>query len=359
MGVTELGFFEEKKNYLKIENTYCYENDFSLAKFAIEKGGRCTPLLCKTEKSHGTGLMNPSILYYKNHFIVNIRHVNYIFYHSEKKLFQHQWGPLVYLHPEDDIKLRTWNYFAVLDKDFYVKESTIIDTSEFDTYEPLWEFIGLEDARLIHWNNKLYITGVRRDTTTNGQGRMELSGIEIQNDGKVKEVSRYRIPTPQNKDTYCEKNWMPILDKPFHYIKWSNPTELVKVDIEKNICETLYHGEYIPATNDFRGGTQVVPYYDYYIAMTHEVDLFQSPTGRKDGVYRHRFLIWNKNFELVYISKDFSIMNGHVEFATGMCIVDNIFYITFGFQDNAAFCLQMKNDTLLEFLKENAYYSNL
>ena len=37
------------------------------------------------------------------------------------------------------------------------------------------DFIGLEDGRLLKWNDKYYLTGVRRDTTTNGQGRMELS----------------------------------------------------------------------------------------------------------------------------------------------------------------------------------------
>ena len=44
--------------------------------------------------------------------------------------------------------------------------------------KPRWTFIGLEDARLQFWNNELYQTGVRRDTTRNGEGRMELSTIK-------------------------------------------------------------------------------------------------------------------------------------------------------------------------------------
>jgi hypothetical protein len=34
-------------------------------------------------------------------------------------------------------------------------------------------------------------------------------------------------------------------------------------------------------------------------------------------------------------------MDGHVEFATGMIIKDDNFLITFGFQDNAAYLLQI------------------
>ena len=39
-------------------------------------------------------------------------------------------------------------------------------------------FVGLEDARVVRWNNQLYICGVRRDVYDNGQGRMELCEID-------------------------------------------------------------------------------------------------------------------------------------------------------------------------------------
>ena len=53
----------------------------------------------------------------------------------------------------------------------------------------MWDFVGLEDARLVKWNETYYLCGVRRDTTTNGQGRMELSEIDIKDDS-VKELKR-------------------------------------------------------------------------------------------------------------------------------------------------------------------------
>lgn len=321
----------------------------NLAKLALINGGSIHPLIIPARLTNGTGLMNPSILWYKNKIIVNLRHVNYTFYHSEAKLFQHQYGPLTYVHPENDIHLRTFNYYLELDQSFNITRYNLVDTSLFDTYEPLWEFIGLEDARLVCWNDKLYMTGVRRDTTTNGQGRMELSEIEI-NENSVREISRVRIEAPRDKNSYCEKNWMPFLDKPYHYIKWSNPTEVVKVDIADGSSTTVFDGQYLPTTTDFRGGSQIVSYQDKYIAIIHEVDLFNSEVGRKDAVYRHRFALWDNNFQLIKYSEAFSIMDGHVEFATGMLIKDNNFLITFGFQDNAAYVLQIPEKVVLDLL---------
>jgi len=210
----------------------------TLAQLALKNSGSIHPLIVPSYHTNGTGLMNPSILYWKNKLIVNLRHVNYTFYHSEAKLFQHQYGPLTYVHPENDIHLRTFNYYLELNNNFEISRYNLVDTSLFDTYEPLWEFVGLEDARLVCWNDKLYMTGVRRDTTTNGQGRMELSEIEVLADS-VKEINRIRIQAPRHFDSYCEKNWMPFLDLSYHYVKWTNPTEVVKVNINDGSSTTI------------------------------------------------------------------------------------------------------------------------
>jgi len=127
-----------------------------------------------------------------------------------------------------------------------------VDTSKLDV-TPVWEFIGLEDARVVDWKDKLYLTGVRRDTKTDGEGRMELSTI----DAGSKETERYRIEPPTK--SYCEKNWMPILDMPFHYVKWTNPTEVIKVDPKTGTSKTVYIIEQdVTFPRDIRGGSQVI-----------------------------------------------------------------------------------------------------
>jgi hypothetical protein len=322
----------------------------NLVKLAMVHGGGIYPLIIPADQTNGTGLMNPSVFIDDGKILVNIRHVNYTFYHSEEKLFQHQWGPLTYIHPEHDMHLRTENYYCELDDGFNIKRCNKIDTSKFDTYEPLWDFVGLEDARLFRWAGKLYTSGVRRDTTTNGQGRMELCEIDVKDDTVV-EVSRFRIPPPKDPNSYCEKNWMPVLDLPYHYVKWSNPTEVVRVDPEAGDSKTVTTAKYISLPRDLRGGSQVIKFKDHYLALTHEVLLFQSDIGRKDGVYKHRFIVWDQDWNIVNYSREFSFMDAHVEFAAGMALHKDDILISFGFQDNAAFILRIDQDLLAAFIQ--------
>lgn len=325
----------------------------NFTKLALENGGVIKPLIIDSKLNRGLGIMNPSIYNHNEKLIVNLRAVNYTFYHSEKKIFQHPYGPLTYLHPENDVKLRTWNYYLELDDDYNITRVNKIDTSKF-TEKELWEFIGLEDARIFEWEGKLYTCGVRRDLDTIGTGRMELCEIEVTEDSVV-ELSRFRIPTPGKDDEYCSKNWMPILDKPYHFVKWSNPTEIVKVNPESQTCETVFLGQQHQIGRDIRGGSQVIPWRDYYVAITHEVDLFKSETGRKDAVYKHRILFWDKNFNLVHWTNDFSIMGGDVEFCVGLTKKENNFIMTYGFQDNAAYLLEFPEKIFDDFLREKTF----
>jgi FkbM family methyltransferase len=316
-----------------------------LVSVALSRGGSLHPLIIPAEKTNGTGLMNPSIYVDGDRILCNIRHVNYTLYHSENKKFQHRYGPLQYLHPENDRHLRTWNYLAVLDPNLNIETVDQIDTSALDV-EPIWEFVGLEDARVVRWCGRLYYTGVRRDTTVNGQGRMELSEIQ-----DLREISRQRMPAPGTDTSYCEKNWMPVLDQPYTYVKWTNPTEVVRYDPLTKETKTIFIDERsrIPNLPDPRGSSQVIPYGEFYLALTHEVDLFKSEHGQKDAVYRHRFIVWNRDWEMIRVTPSFSFMNADIEFCCGAAWLGDDLALSFGYQDNAAFVLRMPR-TLLDDL---------
>jgi len=317
----------------------------NLAKLAIENGGSVTPILIPSELTGGTGLCNPSINVIDGELKLNLRHVQYTLYHSEgEQKFPNQWGPLAYLNPEDDITLTTQNFICNLDPNTLNVESfSKVDTSKLDV-KPIWEFVGLEDARLVKWEGREFLCGVRRDTTTNGEGRMELSEI-VDN----KEIARYRIepPTP----SYCEKNWMPINDMPFHFVKWSNPTEVVKVDLKTLSSETVYISEKTAdIKRDLRGGSQVIKYENYYIALTHEVDLWFNESGQKDAQYYHRFIVWDKDWNIVKTSNEFKFFEAAIEFSCGMVIHNNNLLISVGFQDNTSYIVQLSLQFFNEFL---------
>lgn len=322
----------------------------NFVKRALESGGIIKPLLIPPNDMEGPSLTNPSVLNINDTIVVNIRNVNYTLYHSELNKFEHRWGPLSYIHPEHDNHLRTTNYISVLNDNLDSQFISKVDTSSLDI-EPLWDFVGLEDARLINWNNKLFLCGVRRDTTTNGQGRMELSEIIFDNN-TIREISRFRIPSP-NENEYCNKNWMPILSMPYHFIKWCNPLEIVIADPIQKTCSTVLNSSsFIPGFPDWRGSSQVIKLENAYLSIIHETNLYRSKIGNKDATYRHRFLVWDNNWNLIKISKIFSFLNTKIEFCCGMDIYKDNLLITFGIQDNAAFILKAPISMVKDFINE-------
>ena len=312
----------------------------NLVQKAVAAGGKLAPLVIPNGLTSGTGLMNPSIyIDDEGDILVNLRHVNYTLYHSEnKQQFLSRWGPLSYLHPEKDQRLVTENYICRLNTNLEMTEFARVEM--LNLHEPIWEFVGLEDARLVQWYGEYYLIGVRRDTTTNGQGRMEFTTIEINKEKwSIKEVARTRIPAPKPDNSYCEKNWVPILDKPYHFIKWTMPTELVVADPDESICEQVFVKETPPAPSDQRGGSQVVRWGNMYISFAHEVNLFKNYLDQKDGIYRHRLVLWDDQLNIVGLSQPFSFLDGLIEFCVGAAKFNDDLLLSFGFQDNAAFVL--------------------
>ena len=343
----------------------------SLVAQLLEKGGRIEPLIVENSKSDGLGLCNPSIWHKEGttKYLVNVRKVSYYLHHCEgEQKYQTPWGPLNYVRPDDDPYLRTDNFIC----DFNLRNMKLtnprkINTNKF-TKEPEWDFVGLEDARIVEWEGKMYVTGVRR-YAPDGKGRMVLSEIDITPKG-VKEIGRYVMLPPEGEENYCEKNWMPILDKPFHFVKWSNPIEVIKVDINKKWknnpkkyrCPSSYvlkgdPKKKLPFQLDPRGSSQVIPYHGYYMAIVHECDYWHNDKNDRDSHYYHRFMVWDKKWNVVTYSDPFKFMDGRIEFCCGMAVHpdgDDV-YVTFGFQDNSAYKLHIPAEhlnTMLEFPKK-------
>ena len=325
---------------------------------SVSQGGKLAPLILPHSTTSGMGLMNPSIFVDDDgDILVNIRHVNYTLYHSEKdQRFFSPWGPLSYLHPEKDQRLVTTNYLGRLDKNYNLINFTEVDYSKFNV-PPIWEFVGEEDVRITQWDGNYYLIGVRRDTTPNGQGRMEYSKIELdKKNWTAKEVQRVRIPPPVDVTSYCEKNWMPILDKPYHFVKWAMPTEIVWANPDKSECKQVLVKETPPISSDQRGGTNVIAWGDYYIAFTHEVKLWKNYLNQKDSIYRHRMIVWDKEFNFVGITSSFSFLDTPIEFCVGAAIIKKNLVLTFGVQDNCAFVLEVPKKVVNGMITEAMSY---
>jgi predicted GH43/DUF377 family glycosyl hydrolase len=328
---------------------------------SILNGGKLAPLVLPFSASKGLGTMNPSVMVDSDgDILVNIRLVNYTLFISENdKRFFSPWGPLTYLHPEKDQTLRTDNYLCRLDKDYNVINYTKVEMMEL--HKPIWEFVGLEDARVVQWDGDYYMVGVRRDTTTNGVGRMEYSKVEIdKKNWTVKEVQRVRMPAPLHEATsYCEKNHMPIIDKPYHFVKWAMPTEVVWSNPNEPETKQVVVNDNVPRPPiDQRGGSHVIAWGDYYLCVTHEVKLWRNYLNQKDSTYRHRLLVWDKEFNFVGLSKEFAFMDTPIEFCVGAAIINDNMLLSFGVQDNSAFVLEVPKSVVNELIEEAKTYVN-
>lgn len=327
----------------------------NFAKLCLTRGAMIRPLIIPLEDKVYIGTCNPSIFFDGDRLRMILRRVNYALWNSDDEYtFTTQYGPLWYISGDDERHLKTINYLCELnDNNLDYKR---INTSKLDK-TPLWDFVGLEDARLVRWDGKLYGTGVRRDTTTNGQGRMELS--ELDEDGN--EISRVRIKAPGKNDSYCEKNWMPILDMPYHYVKWCNPVEIVKADPITGECETVLLKEqpqdleYYNTNNmGIRGSSQVVTWGEYRIAITHMCELWMNEKNQKCGTgYFEQFIVWDKDWNIVKLSEPFNFAEFGIEFTNGLAYKDGNFYIPFALQDNFSFMMMVDENIVSDFIFNN------
>ena len=154
---------------------------------------------------------------------------------------------------------------------------------------------------------------------------------------------------------------------PYHFVKWCNPTQVCKFDIEAGTTENVFKDESDrqPFEKDFRGGSQVIRINDNQrMAFIHETNLLRDPFNRKDGDYSHRVLIWDNDWNIVHTSRKFHFMGTfydhvtntdyNIEFVTGMTVHPETgdVLISFGWQDNACYILRMPQQLFLDFLMD-------
>lgn len=321
----------------------------TLAKKIVESGGVVKTFIPPTKNSKSHGHFNPSIINDRGSLHIISRECNYTLYHSELGKTLVNECPLHYIGEEGE-NFNTKNHFTYIDSK-YLKPvfSTPVFTDTIDV-DPKWHFTGLEDARLVRWNESYYMCGTRRDTDSQGTGRMELSQIVVEH-AYSKETGRYRLPTPNNEDSYCEKNWMPILSKPFQFVRWTNPTQIVKYDFKTNTTKVLVSKELNEnVSKNLRGGSQVIDWgRDHYLTIVHE-PYHTYPDGKFDNEYKQQFIEWDEEWNIVRTSPQFSVMGARIEFVSGLTTLGDDVIITFGYQDNASFIAKVSKQFIEDLL---------
>lgn len=97
----------------------------------------------------------------------------------------------------------------------------------------------------------------------------------------------------------------------------------------------------------------MIPFGEHRITIAHVVDLFKSKAGRKNATYRHAFIVWDKDWNVVKYGEPFSFMDGQIEFCVGLAEYKGEYLISFGFQDNAAYLLSVPKDIMEKLVYGN------
>ena len=312
----------------------------SLVNFAIEHGGINTVIPTSHElidnlnqlyndRYHTT---NPSCVVYKNDFLINCRAINYT-----KEYCSYKFNPTQHninqIYPNN---LEYINSFNIL---YYKDNVQYLSTPEGNFHS---QYNGLEDVRMVVWNDKLYVYGTRWDIITN-KGRVCIYEL----DDELNSVHCIVCDADWLMD--CEKNWAAIEDKPFTFIYSTNPLVIIEINPETGEINVIKETSYNTNIPSLRGSTPLVKLpQGGYLTITHESPRYEGSIYELH--YTERFVIYTNDLNIGYVSQPFVFTNDLCEFCCGLQIYNDYVYVTYSELDCTAnlltFPLNILNDVI-------------
>jgi len=210
-----------------LEKTYdsCilqYKADHNIS--ILEIGGEVTSYQVPIERSHRYEFpilrdenavckefrpTSMSYVYYKGDHLLNIRYINYWLYPG---------GGYLIHHPERHIY--TKNFFSIWKPLMNIDPVGLyeMDESSITLKNYGGSIYGLEDIRLYEYNDELYFIATNINHSPVGRNRMIRGKYNIEK--RIYEDSV--VLTPPKIDSWCEKNWIPIIKggKEYFIYKW-------------------------------------------------------------------------------------------------------------------------------------------
>lgn len=263
------------------------------------------PILLKTNE----GACNCSTFYENGKRYLISRNVSYYLAHDIAML--------------KDGKYHTKNFLYELNNDYSLTPIKELETLNADNN---CKYFGYEDIRTINWNNKNYFlcTKVYGNTDTGTMCFGEIENCTLTN---IKEIKT------QNRR---EKNWAPIENEPFNAIYSNSPGK--KIDLKTNKFYDL------PNNIKISGSTPIIKYNNYNIALVHVKD--------SRLIYYHYFVLYDKNYKIIKISKPFSFFGVKTEFCCDIKYINNNFEIFMAVNDGISYVFKLPEDMLCDIFED-------
>jgi hypothetical protein len=241
-----------------------------------------------------------SFLEYCGVKLVNTRYVNYEL--TPK-------GYYIINHPQSH--LDTVNCLTFLNDNFSNGPSTFMrDDIKLKKYNS--NVHGLEDIRLFNYNEQVYFLATQREYSSNGKSRM-MMGVYDLDEKTYRDCVVLEPPT----DTYCEKNWIPLVrDNELYFIYGWSPIKIGKLNADNKL--EIVQEIPVPAIfGNLKGSTSFVPYNDELLGVVH-----YSIDGEPRKYY-HRMLRLNKDtLQPIALSSPFVFEKEGIEYCIGFTMTD-------------------------------------
>lgn len=307
------------RDNLSIENIH-YENIMNNMKFYVKKLSHYGEILIKTfernqvknndeeneEIKEYKNIFNPSITKINNELFINFRFSNYDMKIINNKLEYkvHKNNELVF--PSFENPVSTLNFVCKLNSDFNIETTDLINVKQ-DIFKYSFSVKGVEDVRLIKYQDSLYFIGNSREVIPNNSPRMILGRYSLSENKVENNILLFGY-----EDTKCQKNWSPFVFEDKLLLLYSfSPLVILEPNLNTGECKVYKSKETKYNYSMLRGGSQ--GFYadgDLYF-LTHEV-IFSN--GR---IYFHRFVKMNKDLEIEKVSYPFYFKDWGVEYVAG------------------------------------------
>jgi len=279
-----------------------------------------------TNLGNHKNLLNPSIAYINNKLMINLRCVNYDMQINNGKLEYKVYDGDNLVESNNEHPVSTKHILCYLNQDYNLHNNKLLDIpQDFFKYE--FSVKGIEDIRIIEFQNNLYFVGTTREMTQTCENRMVLGKHNI------KDNTTNLILLHGYNDNMCQKNWSPFIHRGKLLFVYSfAPLVILEPDLETGLCSIYKLEEQKYNYSNFRGGSQGFYINSELHFIIHEV-LYED--GRK---YYHRIVKFNDKLNIVNVTEPFVLEKLGIEYVAG-AIYDrknNKILVSYGSNDNKA-----------------------
>jgi hypothetical protein len=261
---------------------------------------------------------NPSIIATKDGWLVTIRTHNLYSVKDDR------------IHKIAGVSLWNENWLVSYTDDFHAREQKVIavDDSVVDP-ETRNRFLpnGVADYRIFKHMDEYYLLGYG----TNIRDHLDTMVLCRLAGDRVTRLDVLRSPNGAD----VEKNWMPVeSDGELAAIYNVNPFALVSMDdgTPRLKCTRPYDN----GIAEYRGSSQAIRYKDGMLCIVHRTIII-----RWRRIYLHRFVWFDKNWDIALMSKEFFIERKGSEFCAGLANKGDRYVVSYGVRDVLARAVEM------------------